>query len=58
MFDPGEIYDFEITPSAAGEYVLSFGLPPFPPPPPPPPGAQPLPFTPPPPTVTVPIHVR
>ena len=58
MFDPGEIYDFEITPQSAGELSLSFGLPPFPPPPPPPPGAQPLPFAPPPPTISVPIHVR
>ena len=60
MFDPGEIYDFEITPSAAGELELKFGLPPFltTPPPPPPPGTPPLPFAPPPPTVTVPIHVR
>ena len=60
MFDPGEIYDFEITPSAAGELALKFGLPPFltAPPPPPPPGTPPLPFAPPPPTVTVPIHVR
>jgi FtsP/CotA-like multicopper oxidase with cupredoxin domain len=60
MFDPGEIYDFEITPSAAGELALKFGLPPFltAPPPPPPPGTPPLPFAPLPPTVTVPIHVR
>ncbi len=60
MFDPGEIYDFEITPSAPGELVLRFGLPPFltTPPPPPPPGTPPLPFAPPPPTITVPIHVR
>ena len=58
VFDPGEIYDFELTPSAAGELSLSFGLVPFPPPPPPPPGTPPLPFTPPPPTVVVPIHVR
>jgi FtsP/CotA-like multicopper oxidase with cupredoxin domain len=58
MFDPGEIYDFEITPKAAGELTLHFGLPPSPPPPPPAPGTQPLPFTPLPPTVVVPIHVR
>ena len=58
MFDPGEIYDFEITPRTAGEISLSFGLPPSPPPPPPPPGVKPLPFAPLPPTVTVPIHVR
>ena len=60
MFDPGEIYDFEMTPSAPGELVLNFGLPPFltTPPPPPPPGTPPLPFAPPPPTISVPIHVR
>ena len=58
VFDPGEIYDFEITPQAAGEMTLRFGLPPSPPPPPPPAGAPALPFTPPPPTITVPIHVR
>ena len=53
VFDPGEIYDYEFTPKAAGELTLQFGIPPFPPPPP---GAPPLP--PPPPTITVPIHVR
>ena len=58
LFDPGEIYDFEITPSAAGELSLTFGLPPSPPPPPPPPGTPPLPFAPLPPVITVPIHVR
>jgi hypothetical protein len=55
VFDPGEIYDFEVTPSAPGELALTFGLPPFLTAPPPP-GAPALP--PPPPTVTVPIHVR
>jgi manganese oxidase len=55
-FDPGEIYDFEYTPSAAGELVLKFGVPPFLIPPPPPPGAPPAPQ--PPPTISVPIHVR
>jgi hypothetical protein len=58
MFDPGEIYDFEYTPPAAGEYTLSFGLPPFLLPPPPPPGST----APPPPkmpsTVAVPVHVH
>jgi len=58
VFDPGEIYDFEFTPKAAGELALSFGLPPSPPPPPPPPGVAPLPFAPLPERVTVPIHVR
>jgi len=55
-FDPGEIYDFELTPSAAGELTLRFGLPPSVlNAPPPPPG---LPFAPPPATIAVPIHVR
>ncbi len=36
MFDPGEIYDFEYTPSAPGELALTFGPPPNPPGPPPP----------------------
>jgi FtsP/CotA-like multicopper oxidase with cupredoxin domain len=58
MFDPGEIYDFELTPSAAGELTLKFGLPPFITNPPPPPAGPNLPFAPLPPTITVPIHVR
>ena len=29
IFDPGEIYDFEYTPSAAGELKLTYGPPPF-----------------------------
>jgi FtsP/CotA-like multicopper oxidase with cupredoxin domain len=53
IFDPGEIYDFEYTPSAPGELALTFGPPPNPPGPPPP-----GPFTPPPPTITVPVHVN
>jgi len=57
MFDPGEIYDFEITPKAAGELSLKFGFPPFVVPPPPPPNV-PNPFKPLPPDVIVPIHVR
>jgi FtsP/CotA-like multicopper oxidase with cupredoxin domain len=56
IFDPGEIYDYEFTPTTPGELVLTFGLAPLPPPPPPPPGAPA--FPPPPPTVSVPIHVR
>jgi FtsP/CotA-like multicopper oxidase with cupredoxin domain len=53
-FDPGEIYDFEYTPTAPGELALKFGVEPPPPgSPPPPPPSQP-----PPPTITVPIHVR
>ena len=56
IFDPGEIYDFEVTPTVAGEWSLKFGLPPFLIPPPPPPGSPPAPR--PPPTITVPIHVR
>jgi FtsP/CotA-like multicopper oxidase with cupredoxin domain len=61
IFDPGEIYDFEITPSAAGELVLKFGVPSYMIPPPPAPGAPPPqgPVTaPPPPIISVPIHVR
>jgi FtsP/CotA-like multicopper oxidase with cupredoxin domain len=57
VFDPGEIYDFEVTPTVAGEWTLKFGLPGFPgAPPPPPAGAPPAPQ--PPPNITVPIHVR
>ena len=58
MFEPGEIYDFELTPAAAGELTLKFGLPPFITNPPPPPTGPALPFAPLPPTITVPIHVR
>jgi FtsP/CotA-like multicopper oxidase with cupredoxin domain len=61
VFDPGEIYDYEFTPSAAGELVLTFGIPPFLVPPPPPPGAPPPAGpqpAPPPPTISVPVHVR
>jgi len=55
-FDPGEIYDFELTPSVAGELALKFGLPPSVlSAPPPRPG---LPFAPLPATITVPIHVH
>jgi FtsP/CotA-like multicopper oxidase with cupredoxin domain len=60
MFDPGEIYDFELTPTSAGELTLTFGPPPPPPgaasAPPPPPGT-PVPF-PAAPTIKVAIHVR
>jgi FtsP/CotA-like multicopper oxidase with cupredoxin domain len=52
--DPGQIYDFEFTPQAAGEMTLKFGPPPPPPGSPPPPPGLPAP----PPTVTVPVHVR
>lgn len=31
-FDPGEIYDFQYTPAAAGHLSLTFGVPPVPPP--------------------------
>jgi FtsP/CotA-like multicopper oxidase with cupredoxin domain len=53
MFDPGEIYDFELTPKA-GDLALTFG------PPPPPPGSPPPPpnVPPPPPTRTVAVRVR
>jgi FtsP/CotA-like multicopper oxidase with cupredoxin domain len=53
MFDPGEIYDFEYTPSTPGLLAFTFGPPPNPPGPPPP-----GPFTPPPPTISVPVHVN
>ena len=44
VFDPGEIYDFEYTPTAPGDLTLTFGmLPPPPNAPPPPPGFPPLP---------------
>jgi len=63
VFAPGEIYDFEYTPTVAGELVLRFGLPPAPPPPP---GSAPPPPLPPhapppnlpPPTISVPVHVH
>lgn len=66
LFDPGEIYDFEYTPTAPGELTLTFGPPPpppgAPPPPPPPPPGAPAPappaFSPPPPTIKVAVHVR
>ena len=57
VFDPGEIYDFELTPSA-GELALKFGIPPFLIPPPPQQGAPPPPPFYPPATITVPVHVR
>lgn len=31
VFEPGEIYDFEFAPTAAGEFTLAFGIPPAPP---------------------------
>ncbi len=54
VFDPGEIYDYEFTPTASGELTLSFG------PVPDPPGTPPLPpiFQPRAPTVTVQVHVH
>jgi FtsP/CotA-like multicopper oxidase with cupredoxin domain len=58
VFDPGEIYDFEFTPSAPGELTLRFGMPSFLVPPPSPPGAPPAPPFYPPATITVPVHVR
>ena len=60
VFDPGEIYDFEYTPSTSGELVLKFGLPSFllPPAdaPAPPPGAPPPPKLPA--TISVAVHVH
>jgi manganese oxidase len=67
VFDPGEIYDFEFTPTASGELTLKFGVEPPPPPPPgtpppqtaPTPGSPPAPVpVPPPPTVSVVVHVQ
>ncbi len=57
-FDPGEIYDFEFTPPAAGEYTLSFGYPQPPPLPPPLPGDPPPPPSPVPLLVSVSMYVR
>ncbi len=56
VFDPGEIYDFEYTPPAAGALTLTFGPTPPPPGPPPAPDSPPPPA--PPPTITVPVYVR
>ena len=56
-FDPGEIYDFELTPKA-GEIALSFGPPPFPPGPPPANLKIPANLPPPPPIKTLKITVR
>ena len=56
MFDPGEIYDFEFTPTKAGTMALTFGPPP-PPPGPPPANCQPN-LPPPPPTISVQVRVR
>ena len=58
VFDPGEIYDFEFTPTKSGELNLSFGFPSFLLPPPPPPGAPPGPPLPFPKTVAVAVHVK
>ena len=52
-FDPGEIYEFEFMPKAAGDFTLTFGLPPALIPPPKE-GAPPVT----PATVTVAVHVR
>ena len=56
MFDPGEIYDFEFTPTKAGTMALTFGPPP--PPPGPPPANLPPNLPPPPATISVPVRVR
>jgi FtsP/CotA-like multicopper oxidase with cupredoxin domain len=58
VFAPGEIYDFELTPSAPGDLTLTFGMPAFLIPPPPPPGAPPGPRFHPLPPISVPVHVR
>jgi manganese oxidase len=63
VFDPGEIYDYEFTPTASGELTLVFGPPPPSPSPQPaaaplsPPPGAPVP-APPPPTIKVAVHVR
>lgn len=53
-FEPGEIYDFEVTPADPGDLTLTFGPAPLPP------GLPPLPpgFSPPPPRRSVLIRVR
>jgi hypothetical protein len=53
-FEPGEIYDFELTPAKAGDLTLSFGPMPLPP------GLPPLPpeVGSPPPTRQVVVRVR
>jgi FtsP/CotA-like multicopper oxidase with cupredoxin domain len=56
--DPGEIFDFELTPKERGELTLSFGLPQPPPPPPAKPGQSAPPPPPVPPLTKVAIHVR
>lgn len=53
LFDPGEIYDFEYTPSAPGALTLSAGPRPLPPGATLPPG-----FAPPPRTIKIPIHIK
>jgi len=58
MFDPGEIYDFEFTPTKAGKLSLVFGPPPLPPGPPPASLKLPPNLPPPPPTKTVVVNVR
>ncbi|MEP6779670.1 MAG: multicopper oxidase domain-containing protein, partial [Gemmatimonadaceae bacterium] len=60
MFDPGEIYDFEYTPTVKGDLTLTFGAPPLPPSPAPLPGtkADPAPLNPNAPDVKVAVHVR
>ena len=50
VFDPGEIYDFELTAPKSGSLALTFGPPPGPPAPPD--------FPPPPKTITVPLRVH
>jgi FtsP/CotA-like multicopper oxidase with cupredoxin domain len=50
VFAPGEIYDYEFTPTRGSDLALSFGPPPGPPLPPD--------FVPSPPRITVPIHIR
>jgi hypothetical protein len=58
MIDPGEIFDFELTPKERGELTLSFGLPQPAPPPPAKPGQPTPPPSPIPPLTKVAVHVR
>src|SRR5262249_6166975 len=57
MFEPGEIYDFELSPKA-GKLSLTFGPPPLPPGPPPASLKLPPNLPPPPPSKTMVINVR
>ncbi|MGH9883948.1 MAG: multicopper oxidase domain-containing protein [bacterium] len=57
-FEPGEIYDFDLTPAKPGTLALTFGPPPTPPGPPPANLKIPANLPPPPPIKTVVVNVR